>query len=249
MARIHTKGAVALVDEFDFSGEMNQVEIDIQNNPAPVTAFADTHETFVEGKRTFAVDFTGFWNTASNNFDGEMFTDLTTTGRALGIYPDEMTDGKFGWEGTSIPGPQERSAQIGGAILMSVNWKGDTGLIETTVLNRDTALSSTENGTAYQAGAVSATQKVFARVRLLAAPGGSGSNDLDITIESDNASGFSSATTRLTFTTLNQGSSATHEDQETNGAITDDWWRAVMTISGGGSRTFNILVTLGITLQ
>jgi len=65
---------------------------------------------------------------------------------------------------------------------------------------------------------------------------------LDVTIESDDAEGMASATTRLTFT---QATATTSEWQELAGAVTDDWWRAAWTI-GGGSPSFTAVVVVGI---
>ena len=132
-------------------------------------------------------------------------------------------------------------------IQLNVTWRGDRPIVRAQLLHIATAIASTANGTAYQHGAVSSTQSVWAIVRLLAAPGGAGSNDLDIIIESDSQEDFAgSKETQLTFTTIDQTSVALHETKEAAGAIADDWWRATMTISGGGSRTFSIVVAMGI---
>lgn len=244
-SRVHAKGAAVLVDEFDFSGETNNVDINISNNLGDVSAFADTDATFVEGNPSFTVDVGGLFSLASEDYDGEMFADLTTVDRALGIIPEGRTEGNFGYEAMTNPGPQARTSQYASAVILNVSWQGDKPLIRSQVLTNNSSISSTDTGTAFQHGAVAATEKVFGRVRLLSAPGGAGNNDADITIESDSAEGFSSATTRLTFSTLDQTSTATHEDQEANGAITDDWWRALVTVSGAGSRTFDLLVVVG----
>tara|TARA_Y100000310_G_scaffold126272_3_gene125055 strand:+ start:10097 stop:10843 length:747 start_codon:yes stop_codon:yes gene_type:complete len=248
MARIHAKSVDVLVDEFNFESETNSAEVELVPSIAEVTAFADADATFVEGKPTFRFTLDGLFSTSSENYDGEMFTDLTTVGRRVGIYPDGFTDAKFGWEGETNPGPQERSSDLVTAIALNVTWQGDKPLIRSQVLDQNTSISSTETGTAYEHGSVSATQKVVGIVRLLAAPGGAGSNDCDVTIESD-TSGFPSATTQLTFTTLDQTSTATHEVMEANGSIGDTFWRSVVTISGGGSRTFNLVIVMGIIDQ
>ena len=184
------------------------------------------------------------------NYDGEMFTDLTAAARQIGIYPPGDVAGLFGWEGQSVIGKDGIVAPMGAVIALDVTWRGEEPLVRSQVLHIASAISATANGTAYQHGSVSATQKVVAVARLLAAPGGSGSNDLDIIIESDSQEEFAgSKETQLTFTTINQASVALFEKKEANGSITDDWWRAVMTISGGGSRTFSIIVVMGILPQ
>ena len=83
MARITAKSAGLLVDEFDFSGVSNSMDLDFAEAPADVTAFADSDMTYIQGKPTFTFNVNGLWSTASPNYDGEMFTDLTATNRRV----------------------------------------------------------------------------------------------------------------------------------------------------------------------
>lgn len=81
-------------------------------------------------------------------------------------------------------------------------------------------------GTAIQLGAVSATRRLWAAVHVT---GGTFTN-LVVTIESDNAVGFPSTTTVITFATV---SAAGWQFLSLAGALTDDWFRAKTTISSG----------------
>ena len=122
---------------------------------------------------------------------------------------------------------------------------GDQAVVRGALIYKDTAVATTENGTKFQVGSVGATQTAVGILRLLAAPGGAGNNDCVVTVESDADSSAGGETTRLTFTTLNQASVALHEVKELAGAVTDAWWRVVVTITGAGSRTFDLVITLG----
>lgn len=104
----------------------------------------------------------------------------------------------------------------------------------------DTARSATANGTARQLGAISSTQKLYAAIACLS---GSPSDTLDVTVESDNAEGFPSATTRVTFAQIKAAGMS--EWKELSGPITDDWWRIVWTIGGAGP-SFRFVVLLAI---
>ena len=59
-------------------------------------------------------------------------------------------------------------------------------------------------------------------------------------MQSDDNSGFTSATNRITFT---QATGVTSELLSVAGAITDDYWRLSYTIVGG---SFTFAVALGI---
>lgn len=110
------------------------------------------------------------------------------------------------------------------------------GLYRGNVLLPDTNVSVTTTGTAFQLGAVSATQKIVCVLHVIAINGGS----WVATIESDTV-GFPSATVRATFTAA---TTITTQVIEVAGAITDDYWRCVLTKTGGTSCT--AVMTLAI---
>jgi len=243
VARISAKGAALLVDEFDFSGVSNSMTLNFTEAPADVTAFADTDMTYIQGKPTFTFDVSGLWSTASPNYDGEMFTDLTATNRRVGIYPGGLSDGNVGYEGATNISASPRISTIGDAIACNVTWQGASAPFRSTILRYATD-SSSANGTQYTLGAIANTNTIIGVLRLIEI-GGSGNNTLDVKIQSD-TSGYSSPSDRLTFTQLNQGSGATSEVQTATGpAGSDNIWRVVVTIGGAGSRSFKFVVGFG----
>ena len=243
MARISAKSAALLVDEFDFSGVSNSMTLNFTEAPADVTAFADTDMTYIQGKPTFTFDVSGLWSTASPNYDGEMFTDLTATNRRVGIYPGGLSDGNVGYEGATNISASPRVSSIGDAIACNVTWQGASAPFRSTLLRYATD-SSSANGTQYTLGTIAASNTIIGVLRLIEISG-SGNNTLDVKIQSD-TSGFSSASDRLTFTQLNQGSGATFETQTAAGpAGSDNIWRVVVTIGGAGSRSFKFAVGFG----
>ena len=243
MARSSAKSAGLLVDEFDFSGVSNSMDLSFAESPADVTAFADTDMTYIQGKPTFTFNVNGLWSTASPNYDGEMFTDLTATNRRVGIYPGGLSDGTFGYEGATNISASPRVSTIGDAIACNVTWQGASAPFRSTILRYATD-SSSANGTQYTLGTIANTNTIIGVLRLLEI-GGSGNNTLDVKIQSD-TSGFSSATDQLTFTQLNQGSGATFETKTATGpGGSDNIWRVVVTIAGAGSRSFKFIVGFG----
>ena len=243
MARILSKGAALLVDEFDFSGITYSLDLSFTAGPAEVTAFADTDTTFVQGKPGFTFDVNGLWSTSSPDYDGEMFTDLTATARRVGIYAGGLADGSVGYEGATLISSSPRVSTTGDVAAVNVTWQGASAPFRSTILRYATD-SSTANGTQYTLGTIANTNTIIGVLRLLEI-GGSGNNTCDVKIQSD-TSGFGSATDRLTFTQLNQGSGATSEVQTATGpAGSDNIWRVVVTIGGAGSRSFKLVVGFG----
>lgn len=248
MSRIHARSCAVYVDEFDFRGVSNAVTLDIQNNLAPVTAYADTDETYVEGKAGYTCDVKGLYSIASPDYDGEMFTDLTSASRRLGVFPGGPTAGNYGYEMVTNITQSPRKAEKGSVVALDVSWRGTTLPARGPLLLVNTAVAASGDGTAYNVGALSASQTLVGVIRLLAAPGGAGNNTLDVIVQSDALETFLSPTTVLTFTQLNQASVATFEVQTQAGALTDSWWRVSYTYAGAGTRTFSLVVSLGIRL-
>jgi hypothetical protein len=96
-------------------------------------------------------------------------------------------------------------------------------------------------GTSIQLGAVGTgstgvAQRLWAALFVTAASG----TNLAVTIQSDNATGFPSAATAITFSTV---SAASAQFTSVAGPITDDWFRVVATV---GSGTFTYAVLMGV---
>jgi hypothetical protein len=105
-----------------------------------------------------------------------------------------------------------------------------------------TARTATGNGTGVQiVGGVPAGQYLYAAIHVLSVSGTS-TPTLTVKIQSDNGSGFPSATDIATFTAA---TARTGEVVRAAGAITDDWFRVSYTISGT-TPSFLFLVTLGV---
>ena len=160
MARITAKSAGLLVDEFDFSGVSNSMDLSFAETPADVTAFADADMTFVQGKPTFTFNVNGLWSTASPNYDGEMFTDLTAVNRRVGIYPGGLSDGVFGYEGATNISASPRVSTAGDAIACNVTWQGASAPFRSTILRYATDESSA-NGTQYTLGTIASTNTII----------------------------------------------------------------------------------------
>jgi len=246
VSRIHAKSSAIFVDEYDFSGLSNSAQLVIPNELRSVMAFADSDDTFVEGKAKFQATVNGFWSTSGPNYDSYLWTNLEVASRRVGIFPGSGLKGTYGYELTTKIDRSPRISRHREAIAAHVVWGADQAAVaRAVVLDKDTAVAASANGTAYNLGAVSSGWQLYGVLRLLAAPGGAGNNTIDVTVESDNAEAFLSPATVLTFTQLSQASGATFEVQTAAGALTDSWWRVVYTYAGAGTRTFNLVTTLG----
>jgi hypothetical protein len=125
--------------------------------------------------------------------------------------------------------------------MAQLSGKGDgSPLVRGTLMNATTATTATATGTAFEVGAVASTQKMYGALHVVAASGTSPT--LDVVVESDDAEGFSSATSRMVFA---QATGTTSEWLPLSSAITDDWWRITATV-GGSTPSFRFAVIIGI---
>lgn len=96
-------------------------------------------------------------------------------------------------------------------------------------------------GTGLELGTVAANKRLYAAVHVLSVAGTTPS--ITARVESDDNSGFTSATTRLTFTATGAVGGQILRTDGT--AITDTWWRVAWTISGT-TPSFLFAAALGI---
>lgn len=132
------------------------------------------------------------------------------------------------------------SGTAGDLATHSVTFGGNQPLIRGSV-DTASAITSTGSSAGAQLGAVSATQRVWAAVHFLTA-GGTSTPTITVKIQSDNNSGFTSPTDRITFTAATAKGG---QFSSTVGAITDDYWRATWTVSGT-SPSFETRIVIGI---
>ena len=137
---------------------------------------------------------------------------------------------------------QGPTGAVGSVASFSASIVGDTaevvGVVGAPLASRTTAGLT---GTSLQLGAVATgttgvAQRLWAALFVTATTG----TNLAVTIQSDNATGFPSAATALTFTTV---SAVGAQYSSVAGPITDDWFRVVATI---GTGTFTFAVVLGV---
>lgn len=97
-----------------------------------------------------------------------------------------------------------------------------------TVMLPKASVVATTTGTARQLGALSSTQQMVAVFHMFSVTGGS----WVLTVESDNGVGFGTPAVQATFTAA---TGVTRQVVKIAGPVTDDWWRVVLTKTGGTS--------------
>jgi hypothetical protein len=235
MAQLIFSNGKFFLGEFDISGDLNSIVLNYGVNAQDDTAFGDDTISNKGGLLTVGFGIGGFVN---DDPDSKIFSSMGVADTPVTIAAEGADDGEKSWIVPAMFADYAPGGAVGDMHSFDANGQGKA-LVEATVLGNAT-YGTTTTGTGRQLGAVLATQTLYAALHVITA--GTGSPTLDVTIESDDNAGFTSAVQRIAFT---QATAATSEIQTLDGAITDDYFRAVFTI-GGSSPSFLAIVSVGI---
>lgn len=230
-ALIHYEG-------LDLTTQLNQVAVEYSVEALDRTAFSDDTRTRVAGLKMAAISASGFYDAAEP--DASLFGDVGGGDKLISVAPTTSV-GDVGYFMRSLLSeytPIEGSiGDLAGFRLAAAANIGD--LIRGRI-GHNGAETATGNETGVQLGAISATQLIYAGTHITAVSGTTPT--LQIIVQSDDNSGFTSATDRITFSSANAIGS---QFASLSGAITDDWWR-IRFVIGGTSPSFTFVTFFGI---
>lgn len=238
--------ATILFGGVDVSMDTNQVNLTVDAEKLVADTFGTNgwHDNRA-GLFNAAVQLDGFLNFGAGGSEEALSLGFGTSGVAALLVSPTGDDGDIAYEMEPLELGLAHKATIGqlAAYTANVAKRGKHGLIRGRVLHDASAsVTATANGTGRQLGAVSSTQKLYCAVHVLAA--GGTSPTLDVTVVSDDNSGFTSPTTRLTVPT--QSAIGAKFATPVAGPFTDNWWRVHFAIGGTGSPHFTFAAFVGI---
>lgn len=228
--------AFVYVDNYDFTGDSNQVRISCEAQTQDVTTMrSGGWNESVMTLKSSTLEASGFW---SGDLDAVYFPNLGTQYTHT-VGPSETEDGRCQiWQAANFQGPLF-GAEVGGVAPYSLASQGTdgVGVVSARLVKEKATVSATgATGAEVQLGAVSATQFLYATFHIFTA-----GTTITALLESDADDTFGSPTTRITFgpyTTVG-GRWATR----VAGPITDTWWRLNVTTCTG---SFVIACAAGI---
>lgn len=237
MATLILKNPLIAVGDVDASGDLSSGQLDYSADEVDDTRFGmDTH-VVVGGLKSVSAQMSGRWEGGDGRIDQRMFDDLSTEG-PLSFTPTRG-DGDRAYLMRAVRLSYSPGASVGERLDFeaSVNARGD--LVRGRLLH-DAQQSASGAGTAVQVGAVGSGEALYAALHVVAASGTAPT--LDVTVESDDASGFASPVGRIAFA---QATGRTAEFASLAGPIADDFYRVSFAL-GGTNPDFTFVVTLGV---
>ena len=236
-------GLGVYVGGFDASGNAKAFDApNVTTAALDTTSFNDEWTSSIGGLKS--IDWSG---DLMQDFDADkvdQLVGLATLGTAqpITLAPAGKTGGAvaYSFNATQLAYTPIES-EAGGLAMAKVSGKGTGAAIRGTLMNAPgTPINATGNGTARQLGAIPAGSKMYGALHVIAASGTSPT--LDVVVQSDDSGAMSSPTSRMVFA---QATGITSEWLPLAGVITDDYWRASITV-GGTDPSFSYVLVLGI---
>ena len=128
--RVSGKDGEIFYNGQDMSGESNSFTINVENDNFEVTSFGDAAKTFVEGKYGWTVEIEAFFDSASNKWGTQLFTNLGAGAKAMTIGPEgTAVAGDEFWTGSAFVTSFNEETPVDGAITISATLQGSGALV------------------------------------------------------------------------------------------------------------------------
>ena len=245
MAAFANTNLMIAANELNVSGFANQVDVNAESDEIDVTTFTGGgYRQKITGLGGFSVNVTGFQDFVAPA-PGTVFPASTTTDGALSTFtvaPQGDTVGNAAFFGQSrVMSITELSGTVGEAAGFAMNMAGTARLVRGSILHLPTAETVTGSGTAVAFTTPTATQSLHASFHVHSV---TGAGTITFTIQTDNAVGFPSTTTRITSSAF---AAIGHEFKSLAGALAGETHiRVGWTIAGFTSVTFSVAAGVGI---
>lgn len=222
------------VDELDLASHTNQVAVEASTGELDDTCFGDDSRSRKSGLRDVSFSATGFRQDDAS-VDEDLFAHLGLQ-RLYTVAVDD-TAGSVAYFGRGRKFQYNQTSTIGEMAGFNISAMGSDGIgvVRGQLLFPRGAVTGSANGTGFQMGAVGATESLYVAIHVFSA-----GTTATVIVESDDNSGFTTATTRTSEVVTSAGGVF---ETPVAGAITDDYWRVRFASVTG---TFSIAVAAGI---
>lgn len=222
---------------FRFTTQTNQISESMETAELNATVLGNSTTINEPGLKGYGFSGEGFWEGGDTGMDKAIQDRFRTSDVPFSLLLD---DGSVGSPCRAmqamVGGYQIGDGAVGELLPVSFELGAMNAPVRGSVLHNSEATGNV-TGTAIEEGAVSSTQTLYAALHVF-----SGSGQLEVDIQSDDAQGFSSPTTQLSFANVLTGTAQASEWKSTTGAITDTWWRVSAT--NPATRDFAVIIAI-----
>jgi len=241
MATLVLKNVKTYVDGYDLSGFNNQGTLTFARPPVETTKFGVDSRTYLPGLMEASYSLAGFTESDGTAGQDDIYGDTTvvTATKPVSLVPAGATENNVAYSFDGLQSDYQIGGSVGDAYEFTVSGSGTGTAVRGLLMEPGTsARSSSSNSTGSQLGALVAGDTLVAALHVVDT---TSSPTLDVDIERDDNSGFTTSAVHASFT---QATAVGSEVITNTTAHADDWWRVAWTFGGSGDITF--VVVLGI---
>lgn len=221
------KQQLILWDGYNLTTRLNSVVLEVSADALDDTTFGCTNRSNAPGLRTASIQIEGIYDDSA--YDTALASTIAGSDKLITVCRNS-TEGALAWFLNAVHASYDpikgNVGQLAGFSAGGVS--RSYPLCRGTLLYNQSDLDQSADGDGQQLGAILSTETLYAGLHVLAIDDNAG-DTIDVIIESDDNSGFTSATTRITF---DQMSDIGSQFKTLTGPVTDDYWRASHTIAG-----------------
>lgn len=247
MATSVLKNCKLYLHGYDLSGSANSLKLTHEVAEVDATVFGSAARFSIPGLETVTYEHQGFASSSGGNDQEDvMYDKMGDASVPMMVCPTTGAIGQVAYFTPQVALNYTWGGAVGEMNAFTVTGTGSgQGLVRGTVMATG-AKTSNATGTAYELGAVTAaTNYVYAQLHVFAVSGTDPT--LDVIVASDDAEGFASSATKITFAQIAGASVPTAVwATPVAGPITDTWWRVGWTIGGSETPSFTFAVAVGI---
>lgn len=232
------------MDGADLTGYSNSVKLEAKANDLDSTTFQTSSNVWHQragGLISGVLNADGFFQAGDlSQPDDEIWASLGLSTTAVSAIPTGGNVGDIAYVMKALNCKYQPGGKVGELLGWSVESDTNGPMPRGKVMHpQGTARTVTGNGTAVQLGAVSASQRIYCNLHALGFTDGS----MTVKLQSNVDNTFGAPTDRITF---NAVTGLGGQASSLLGPVTDTWWRATWTITGGVTHSFLFAVTAGI---
>jgi hypothetical protein len=230
------------LDSYDLSGDLNAVAIEQGVDQQEATTFGNDTKITKPGLKNVKASLAGLINLGAGLSEEFLSSKIALADVPMSVGPTTGSEGEPGFSFLSgIASFTPVQGNVGDLMKFKLDAAATSARLVRGTIVHNPARTATGNGTVFNIGAVAAGQFLYA---VLHVPAISGGPSVTVKVQSAPTVGFASPTDRITFTAVTVKGS--QWAAPIAGAITDAFWRATWTFSGGASPSITFIVNVAI---
>lgn len=230
------------LDSYDLSSDLNAVAIEQGADQQEATTFGNDTKISKPGLKTVKASLSGLINLGPLLSEEFLSSKIALADVPLSVGPTTGLEGEPGFSFlSSIASFTPVQGSVGDLMKFKLDATATSAELVRGTIVHNGSRTTTGNGTVFNIGAVAAGQALFA---VLHVPAISGGPSVTIKVQSAPTVGFAAPTDRITFTAVTTKGS--QWAVPVAGAITDAFWRATWTFTGGSSPSITFIVNVAI---